>query len=60
MDISGSFVSSEEYERRIGICNSCEHLRVVLGVNQCSLCGCLLMAKARLKAGTCPIKKWEV
>ena len=47
--------SAEEVSRRESICNGCQF-------NQgrtCSVCGCNLWAKQRLKAFECPMGLWE-
>ena len=47
-------VSSEEYARRLGICDGCE-LRYG---TRCRMCGCTLVLKAKGRRWHCPIKKW--
>ena len=37
----GKFLSWEEIEERLKVCEGCEHLRV----NRCDLCGCCTTAK---------------
>jgi len=41
------------FERR-GICHQCEHLRG----GKCEICGCFMLAKARLASEDCPLDKW--
>jgi hypothetical protein len=48
-------VSTEERERRLGICNSCEFL---IEGKRCEKCGCYVNWKTRLEAWHCPIGKW--
>ena len=45
----------DEIERRKSICAECEFNRK----DRCMKCGCWLQYKARLKAESCPIGKWE-
>lgn len=47
-------VDAEEYERRLKVCDTCEHRRA----NRCLKCGCRLAWKARGRAFRCPIGKW--
>lgn len=49
-------VGEEEYQRRLAICEECEHL--LNGV--CRLCGCFVRARAAKKALGCPAirPKW--
>jgi hypothetical protein len=51
---SPGFVSKEEYEARIAICDTCPLRRN----NRCTKCGCNLTLKARGAAFHCPEKKW--
>lgn len=44
-------------ERRLAICNECEHLKK--SVMQCNKCGCFMIAKVRFPSSSCPIGKWE-
>lgn len=45
---------------RIEICNSCEHKRTKLGINQCGVCGCALKGKVFSPVqGACPEGKWD-
>lgn len=48
--------NNEMYERRIAICNECEHLNKT--VMQCRKCGCFMAAKARWPDASCPLEKW--
>ena len=47
-------VTKDEYERRLGICDRCEHR----DGSRCMKCGCYLPAKVRGRAWGCPIGKW--
>jgi len=47
------FVDPEE---RLVICHACpEYIPLT---STCRDCGCFMVAKARLKNATCPLKKW--
>ena len=45
----------DEIERRNSISAECEFNRK----NRCMKCGCWLQYKARLRAESCPINRWE-
>ena len=51
------FASSEEQEKRISICDTCEHNDKES--NRCRECGCYLKTKVTIAAAWCPIKKWD-
>ncbi|WP_248925258.1 DUF6171 family protein [Paenibacillus hamazuiensis] len=44
-------VSAEAYERRLQACFSCAGLA---GGHTCTVCGCIVQIRAKLKAKTCP------
>jgi hypothetical protein len=48
------FSNQTEADRRIKICNDCEHFTN----NRCKICGCFMAAKVKLNTAKCPIKKW--
>jgi hypothetical protein len=48
-------VEKAEYERRLNICNACEHLKG----NKCGKCGCTMSVKCKWGTAACPINKWE-
>lgn len=51
-------VSKECYDKRIGICHTCEKFEYG---STCGLCGCVMQVRARLADGKCPYpkqKKW--
>ena len=48
-------VDSEEYERRLKICDSCDRR----DGNRCMECGCFLALKAKGRVFECPIGKWK-
>jgi hypothetical protein len=45
-----------EKQRRLGVCNTCEHRHPVTDV--CKKCWCYLPWKAGLKHSRCPLGKW--
>ena len=49
-------VPSDERERRLAICLSCEFLE---SMNRCKKCGCFMDVKTWLPLSECPAKKWE-
>ena len=44
------------YERRRKICDECKYYDELQ--NRCRKCGCMLMAKLRIKHARCPVGKW--
>lgn len=46
-------------QKRRDICNSCEHLRIIIGAKICDKCGCSVWAKSMIPIAKCPIGKWE-
>ena len=51
---------NELAEKRISICNKCDHKKTNLGINRCELCGCALKAKVFTPVkGACPAGKWD-
>jgi len=48
-------VDAAEYERRLSICDGCEHR----AGNRCLKCGCNLSLKARGRAFRCPLGRWD-
>ena len=44
-------VDDKEYEKRLGICSSCEHL---MGGLTCQYCGCFVLARAKKITQRCP------
>ena len=51
-------VPPEVYESRMQVCNSCDKLSTVLGVERCTECGCVLLIKANGLRAKCPLSKW--
>lgn len=48
----------EVSDKRMEICESCEHINVVFLIKTCKLCGCLMNVKTTMPNATCPIGKW--
>lgn len=48
--------SKEIADQRMAICDQCEAKDHKLNV--CTVCGCLLPAKVKLKKASCPMEKW--
>lgn len=53
--LSMNYVDEEEKERRLSICDTCEHKKG----NKCNLCGCFLNYKTKLTNSECPLGKWS-
>lgn len=49
-------LSEEKTAQRMAICASCP--RFVKLTTQCRECGCVMSAKTKLEAATCPLGKW--
>lgn len=51
--------NTELANRRISICNACEH-RITIDVvgDICARCGCVISAKARVEDEHCELNKW--
>lgn len=47
-------VSDDIASDRMAICNLCEAKQITF----CTICGCQLHMKTRLKEATCPMEKW--
>jgi predicted RNA-binding Zn-ribbon protein involved in translation (DUF1610 family) len=58
------YVSREEYQRRLRICNSCPlRLNASKGYkltkfSRCPECGCIISLKAKLSTENCPVGEW--
>lgn len=50
-------VSKKEYKRRLSICSSCESINSEK--QECKICGCRLLMKAKWKTEKCPKEKWD-
>jgi len=54
---SGFKLSSEQVStQRLEICKACPQL--VKPQFQCKMCGCMMKAKTKVEAASCPLKKW--
>lgn len=51
-------VAEEVANKRLGICQGCEHY-IALS-HQCAECGCIMNAKVKLPNAFCPLRKWNV
>jgi|GEM_PF-242003 len=51
----GDRAPQEEYERRLGICRTCERLQE----GTCLSCGCYVEFRAIRRRGTCPKGYWK-
>lgn len=51
-------MTDEITKRRREICSNCEHLKYIIGVKNCGVCGCVIWAKTQLFNTECPIGKW--
>lgn len=50
------FVTKTKAKERQAICNQCEAKNKKLNV--CTICGCYLPAKTKLKESSCPMSQW--
>lgn len=50
------FVTDEETQARLSICEDCPSIRKPR--MQCAECGCLMLAKTQFKNVVCPLGKW--
>jgi len=50
-------VDEETRNKRLSICQSCEHL--FKPTNTCKKCGCFMVAKTWIGPVSCPIGKWS-
>ena len=46
-------------DKRKLICNSCEHLKIIVGAKFCNSCGCAIWGKTMIKSQSCPEGKWD-
>ena len=49
---------SDEQQRRLDICRSCEHNVEFMGTRICDVCGCILKSKASVESEKCLMNKW--
>ncbi|MDB5356760.1 MAG: hypothetical protein JWN24_3213 [Phycisphaerales bacterium] len=45
--------------RRLATCGACPEVTVTLGIRRCTVCKCVLAAKAANADENCPLAKWE-
>lgn len=50
------FVDSEQEKKRLAVCEPCD--ANIAGV--CTVCGCVIRAKAKLTKGECPMGMWDL
>lgn len=47
------------YNKRMNICLACpKRKRIILFINICGVCGCILRSKTRVLNEHCPLNKW--
>lgn len=51
-----AFVSKEEQQKRLSICEECEFFEKVNG--RCKQCGCFMKVKTKFNISECPVQKW--
>lgn len=51
--------NDELSKKRLNICRKCDKLEIKYNKEKCSVCGCYLKHKTRIKSETCPLNKWE-
>jgi hypothetical protein len=49
-------ISDEEVQQRLTVCSGCENF--IPSSQRCSLCGCYMQFKSRLRSQSCPVGKW--
>jgi hypothetical protein len=55
-NLSIDHVSKEIVEKRLSVCDGCEHM--FKATKQCKKCGCFMTLKAKLPHSECPVGKW--
>jgi len=50
-------ISETDINKRLSICSACERFRP--SDQRCSICGCFLDFKTRLRSQDCPLGKWR-
>lgn len=56
-----SLISTKEVQtQRLNTCLPCEYIKYIpiVGIAQCSACGCPIASKIRVKNTSCPKGKW--
>jgi hypothetical protein len=57
MTINKFLVDKTTYYARLQICTQCDKFEKLL--HRCKSCGCIMPAKAKLTASSCPLNKWQ-
>lgn len=56
MKLIDSFIATRaEADLRLSICRQCDKLSAL---NVCSMCGCFMPVKVKLRAVECPLRRW--
>lgn len=50
-------IFSDKSKERLDTCKKCD--KFILDRNRCSVCGCYMPAKTKLKGSKCPLGRWE-
>lgn len=53
--MNNPFVTDQQQEERLAICESCEHYT---SLKFCSQCNCFMPVKTKLAGKKCPLEKW--
>jgi len=48
--------TTSTFKKRMELCRSCDNLTML---NLCSLCGCFMPIKTRIRKAACPASKWN-
>jgi len=51
-------IKEDYHKQRLDICRSCDKKIQAPFFELCSLCGCVILFKTKLKNQRCPINKW--
>jgi hypothetical protein len=58
MEEKNFFSGVNRRSERLRICAACPHMREIIGVKQCKLCGCFVAIKVMLDDETCKDGRW--
>ena len=50
--------TSDEQQRRLDICRTCEHNIKYMGTRICDQCGCIIDSKTTVESEKCLMNKW--
>lgn len=53
-------IEKQAEDKRRAICAVCPEKKEIVGLDECSACGCILTLKAKFKFSACPLNKWEI